>query len=308
MGCHDTKRISHQLHLKKKESAFVYLHTCRDRKNDQTCSSPKKQHCTLRFLSAKALNKWVATEASEKLCDAEDELGQVDIQAKISHVQTDSIVYQADHKPANGMNQWAKRLGGARESVSFWDVKQNIIDDQNHGMACVVYPFLIKTYGSELPPLVLFELTRYSTWSSSSFSDSSLGKGPACSQILLYSRPPAERPFTCCNVTNSIKKKNWIKCCVAKRPLNYPFKQRFGNFPAIDPGCIQDYLLRLLLSALGQEPSSRLWQDPKKRERVYRFAGYFYSKKIYRWSRQQANHILEQLCDKVLAERFHWGL
>lgn len=96
MRCHDTKRISYQID---------HFHTCWDCKNDQTCSSPKKQHCTLGFLPAKALNKRVAAKASRKLRNAKDKLRQVDVQAKVSYIQTDSIVDQTDYKPVEGTKQ-----------------------------------------------------------------------------------------------------------------------------------------------------------------------------------------------------------
>lgn len=68
-------------------------------RNNQAGSSSKKQHCALGNPSSEALNERKAGQPGGKLCNAKDELSQVNVQAEVPHVQADTIVNQGYHKP-----------------------------------------------------------------------------------------------------------------------------------------------------------------------------------------------------------------
>lgn len=55
-----------------------------------------------------------------------------------------------------------------------------------------------------------------------------------------------------------------------KKMLFYLFQKILWDLPPVDPGCPQELLLCFLLPALGQEPTSRLWEIPdiKKKKNI----------------------------------------
>lgn len=69
-------------------------------KNDQARCSTNKKGNALADPPPKAFDQRETAQPGRKLGDAKYELSEVDIQAKVAHVQTHAVVDQAGYKPA----------------------------------------------------------------------------------------------------------------------------------------------------------------------------------------------------------------